>query len=365
MPREYELTSGLINNQQGTPIEPTERRLLRSRGSASAVAARAITHAGTGHRYWGAFPPNVQKQIEGDGKDIYKALYDPPITGMPLTTLDVPVAGRGYNALPFVFDLVNQANNVRTADSTVKLDIRDTLPLDHDGATTVEYLRTVRKRIDRITGDTARSLGLHPIIYFYTRSGTFQPTVFLAVSDFLEELVTTDKLIMFTVHRRSFEEFQIMHKEATSILIKQLGSGARHIPRLRGYYHKILDGLVAGQNLDDIQAGFAGDPNYAFLVAPRPIESPPEPAHNKRTFSRGTKTAAFFETALPKGPRCGLCGALIHRNSVQFDHIVDRRSYGTADISNAQVTHPFCNSVKDHLRRLIPSLATSAPAKVT
>jgi len=50
---------------------------------------------------------------------------------------------------------------------------------------------------------------------------------------------------------------------------------------------------------------------------------------------------------------------------VQFDHIVDRRSHGTADISNAQVTHPFCNSVKDHLRRLIPSLVTSVSKEIS
>lgn len=82
-------------NQQGTPIDPTERKLLQARDSASAIAARAITHAGSGHRYWHAFSSDIQSQIESAGKDIYKALYDPPITGMPVTTLDVPVAGRG------------------------------------------------------------------------------------------------------------------------------------------------------------------------------------------------------------------------------------------------------------------------------
>jgi hypothetical protein len=171
-------------NQQGTPIDPTERRIIRSRESASAIAARSITHAGSGHRYWIGFSGDTQTAIESGGREIYKALYNPPITGMPLTTLDVPVAGKGYNALPFVFDLVNHANNVRAADSTSKKD-DNILPSDSDGALTVEYLKTVRRRAERITGDGPRSLGLHPIVYFYTRSGTFQPTVFLAVSSFV------------------------------------------------------------------------------------------------------------------------------------------------------------------------------------
>jgi hypothetical protein len=348
-------------NQQGTPIDPTERRLLKSRGSASAISARAITHAGSGHRYWSSFSGDIQSQIEGAGKEIYRALYEPPITGMPLTTLDVPAGGRGYNALPFVFDLVNQANNVRIADSTSKADDKERLPIDPDGSMTVEYLRGVRRRIDRITGDSARSLGLHPVVYFYTRGGAFQPSTFLAVSGFLEELATTDRLINFTKHRRVFEEFLILHKEATTLLIKQLGSGARHIPRLREYYNRIFGGLLDGKSIEAIQAQFADDTDFAFLAASRPIEQRREPTAAKRSFNRGTKTAAFFAAALPAGARCRLCGALVHRNSIQIDHIVEKRAGGPTDMSNAQVSHPFCNSIKDHLVGLMgPSLSAAA-----
>lgn len=348
-------------NQQGTPIDPTERRLLRSRNSASAISARAITHAGSGHRYWNSFGADTQAQIETSGRDIYKALYDPPITGMPLTTLDVPVGGRGYNVLPFVFDLVNQANNVRTADSTSKKDDKDALPPDTDGSVTVEYLKGVRRRIDRITGDTPRSLGLHPVVYFYTRSGAFQPSTFLAVSGFLEELASSQNLIKFTEHRRQFEEFLIRHKEATTLLIKQLGSGVRHIPRLREYYNRIFRGLLDNRKLDEIQAQFAVDADFSFLTGPRPKDARLESTAERKSFSRNTKTAAFFEAALPAGARCRLCGALIHKDFVQIDHIAARRDKGAADMSNAQISHPYCNSIKDHLsRQMVASLEASA-----
>ncbi len=345
-------------NQQGTPIDPTERRLLQSRDSASAIAARAITHAGSGHRYWASFSNDIQRKIESSGNEIYKALYEPPITGMPLTTLDVPVGGRGYNALPFVFDLVNQANNVKIPDSSSKADEKALLPPDADGTVTVDYLLGVRQKVDRITGDTARSLGLHPVVYFYTRSGAFQPSTFLAVAGFLEELAKGDKLITFTKHRRLFEDFLIRHKEATTLLIKQLGSGPRHIPRLREYYNRIFRGLTDGKDLDAIQAEFAVDKNFAFLTAPRPATHRPDSTTYKRSFNRNTKTAAFFEAALPAGTRCRLCEALVHRNSVQIDHKVARRENGsTADMSNAQISHPFCNSVKEHL---VPRLDSSS-----
>jgi hypothetical protein len=242
-------------NQQGTAIDPTERRRIQSRESASSIASRSITHAGSGHKYWNSFSGETQSAIETAGKEIYNALYNPPITGMPLTTLDVPVAGKGYNVLPFVFDLVNYANDVKIADSTSKKGETSTkLPKDPDGAMTVQFLREVRKRIDRITGDVSRSLGLHPVVYFYTRSGTFQPTVFLAVSGFMEDLQNRNKLIEFTKYRREFEEFLIAHKEVTTLLIKQLGSGPRHIPRLREYYGLILSGLVAKKNRSQIES---------------------------------------------------------------------------------------------------------------
>ena len=200
-------------NQQGTPIDPTERRLLRSRSSASAISARAITHAGVGHKYWGNFAPNVQVLIESGGQTLHKALYDPPISANALTTLDVPVGGRGYNALPFIFDLVNQANDVKVPDSKkAGKDSQDILPSDNDGKETVRFIGAVKKTIGRITGDGAASLGLHPIVYFYTRSGTFQPTFFLSVAKLVSLLVAMNQLEVFTRHRRCFEEFLIEKK---------------------------------------------------------------------------------------------------------------------------------------------------------
>lgn len=338
-------------NQQGTPIDPTERRLIRARVSPSAIASRSITHAGSGHKYWKEFPAETQSTIEALGKTIHNALYSPPITGNPLTTLDVPVAGKGYNALPFVFDLVNRANNIKIPDSTSKRDDKTELPKDVDGSATIAYLTEVRRRVDRLTGDAPRSLGVHPIVYFYTRSGTFQPTVFLAVSDFLEDLAHRNALIDFTRRRRDFEEFLIVHKEATTLLIKQLGSGDRHIPRMREYYNLLFSELSSGKTRSEIEDKLSKDPSFAFLtkLPAFGIEPHSDNSAGDRKFSRGTKTAAFFAAALPSAVRCVLCGALVHRNSVQFDHKINRRDGGSALQENAQVAHPYCNSIKDHL----------------
>jgi hypothetical protein len=44
-------------NQAPTPIDPTEKRILKARESAVAIATRAINRGGTGHKYWRSFSP--------------------------------------------------------------------------------------------------------------------------------------------------------------------------------------------------------------------------------------------------------------------------------------------------------------------
>ena len=120
------------------------------------------------------FPKIKIDEIEAFGDRIYRALYEPPLGGKPLTTLDVPVAGKGYNALPFVFDLVNYTNEVDVIDTTAKEGvINDKLPIDDNGSETLSYLKKVYKRICGITTDNPQSLGLHPVVYCYTKNGNF------------------------------------------------------------------------------------------------------------------------------------------------------------------------------------------------
>ena len=350
-------------NQQGTPIDPTEKRLLLSRTSANAIAARAITHAGTGHKYWSAYAMDKQKEIESLSAAIHEVLYNPSMGANALTTLDVPVAGRGYNALPFIFDLVNQTNKQKIPDTSRKKVITDTLPRDEDGKVTISFLRTVKKAIGTITGDQSQSLGLHPVVYFYTRSGTFQPSAFLATLMFLDGLETRRRTVEFTKHRRAFEEFLTEHKEAMSLIVHRYGSGERSVPWIAKYYDSILDGLLGGKSLVDIHASFGANSDFMFLVAPRRSGGHPPSTKEKRSFNTNTKTATFFAAALPNGARCALCGALAHRNSLQTDHIILRRNAGPADASNAQISHPYRNSVKDQITGYRRSSDVAAPAQ--
>lgn len=335
-------------NQSPTPIDQTERRILKARQSASAIATRAINRAGSGHRYWGAFNANTRERVETLGRDIYNALYLPPLGGMPIKSSDVPVAGRGYSSLPFLFDLVNLVNAVGVKDSTSSAKALDQLKVDTDGTETITYLETVKRVVDRITTTSPGSLGLHPLVYFYTRGGAFQPIAFLAMIKVLEGFSNNDELDRFTSVRAAVESFLMKHKEAFTLIVKRQGSGARSRPAIEAFLVKVISSFWEGKSEEEVFASIAEDRRFSFIALPQPIRG--GTSASERKFSAATKTAAFVTELISNGVKCGICGALIHRNSMTTDHVVRRTDGGGAHAGNAQVTHPYCNTTYKELR---------------
>jgi hypothetical protein len=223
-------------NQAETPIDPTERQILKARRSPSALAARAITRAGTGHQYWSPFDNQTQERIRDLGRHNYESLYEPPIAEGPVKTIDLPIAGKGYNALPFVFDLVNQTNAVVVPGSKSKLDEDDILGVDEDGSSTIKFLEKVKRTIDRLAGMGSVSLGLHPAVYFYTRSGAFQPAAFLAAAELAGRLTKGTEIGKFISVRKRFEQFIVDNKHHVSLIVHRL----RKRPTKRASYSRLL-----------------------------------------------------------------------------------------------------------------------------
>jgi hypothetical protein len=230
-------------NDAATPLDPTEKRILRSRGSASAVAARAIAHGGSGYPYWAGFPEKTIERVSSLSGKIYSMLYKPPLESGTIDTLDVPVAGRGYSVLPFIFDLINKLNDVKTSDSTRKGQGAALLPIDQTGDETVKYLSVVYQSVSRITGKDATSLGLHPVIYFYTAGGSFTPWSFLAWANIINGLFETKQVNSFCSVRSQLEDFLIGDKWAMSEIVHKNGSGHRSVPWLERKHSAWAAGL--------------------------------------------------------------------------------------------------------------------------
>ena len=142
-------------NQKAVAISPTEISILQGRNKANCIATRAITYAGNGNKYWNKFDSSVQQQIEQLAKEISDLLYLPPLH-TPISTLDVSMAGKNQNNITFNYDLVNY--------STDKLFTND----DNDGRETIEVLKNLKKILQALNSNDDGSLGLHPVIYFYS-----------------------------------------------------------------------------------------------------------------------------------------------------------------------------------------------------
>ena len=110
------------------------------------------------------------------------------------------------------------------------------------------------------------------------------------------------------------------------------------------YYGYLIKQFAAKKTDDDILKSLSEDNDYLFLLPL--IRRPDDPGGEGKRFTRETKTAAFLTAAVEDGVRCTICGALVHKNSMNFDHKVRVREQGTNSLQNVGVSHFWCNSDK-------------------
>lgn len=318
-------------NQSATPIDKTELRLLKARTHPNALAARAIVRSGTGHKYWSRFDQAVRVEIEEQAKAINELLFAPALR-TPIKTLDLPVAGKGYSAqtLPLIFEFVNLA-------STAKQELMN--KPDATGDLTLKSLKDCRRIANRLSGTHPSSLGLHPAVYFYSTTGRYQPTAFLATVSMLRSFEERNYFRQFTSVRERFESFLIRHRVLVNQVTVKYGSGAKGYARLQQLQEFIVERLVEGLHEDALLKTLSEAADFSFL-------QPGEIADMEygKDFSSGAKSAIFLRDAMKDPLRCGICSGLVHRNSISIDHKQRIADGGIGDPENGQLTHPYCNT---------------------
>ena len=330
-------------NQAAQPIDPVERRILQSRTAPNAIAARCIARGGKGHKYWSKFSPEIQQRIEELGSKVHAILFTPPPTE-PIKSLDLPLAGQSYNALPFVFDLIRVCNDLKMPSSENDKTIEKALPSDHDGGETVKFLDNVKKRLEQVSTNDSRSLGFHPIVYYYAKTGNFMPNAFLASLVFAKKLHDESQKNNFINVRERFERYLHDNKDFVSSIITKRGSGARSLHLIADLYWEIFMGMHRNHLDADIFNHLTSQDKFAYL---KQFEAPSPSAGlrpSKKGASKKSKSAAFIREAFQSSPRCPICRGLLHRNSITADHIMRRRDGGDNQSDNLQPTHPYCNS---------------------
>lgn len=338
-------------NLQAVTIDKTELAIIECRRKANALATRSLIRAGTGHKYWSAFPTQIQTDIEKTAREIYDTMFKPQIE-TPLRTLDLPIAGRGYSgeSVKMVFDLVNLLNDVtadmwkektnkRAKKKAEDVAHRRTLLDDEDGSQTLLYLKEVRRVATRIGSNERGSLGLHPVVYFYGANGRFLPMTFLAVAAFVKYLETTDAFFNFTKVRFQFEDFLLVHRDFVNQIGHEIYGGDKRVKATLLMYQILFKELTKGSSGEHIIEQMKSHPELKFLH-----EATPENTEYGKEFSDDTKSAVFLREAIDKSLKCPICNARLHFKSISYDHKDRKQDGGLGIVDNAQLTHPYCNT---------------------
>ncbi|MFS4469812.1 HNH endonuclease [Chryseobacterium sp. T20] len=320
-------------NEQASPINDTEKKLLKSRKKPNSIAARAIIRSGTGHKYWSKFDNENQLEIETLAKDINNLLFTPKLE-TPIKTLDVPLAGKGYSpqTLSLVLDLINITNEIKN-----ETDLDD----DLTGLDTINILKRTKKRLSRITGVHPSSLGLHPAIYFYSSTGRYQVTAFYTILNLMQHLEKkTDGFIKFTNIRSDFENFLVSYKSIVNQTSQKFGSGLKSYRKLTTLFSIIIESLEQKKTEKEILKIINDNTEFNYII-PEKLDYD---SSLRKEFTTEVKSGVFIINALKNPVRCKLCNSLIHKNSISIDHINRKEDGGLGIIDNGQLSHPFCNT---------------------
>ena len=323
-------------NRQAAPIDPTELKLIESRKKPNCIAARAIKHAGKGHKYWSSFSMGMQGEIQKVAYDVYDILFSPKLE-TPIKTLDIPIGGKpdSAQALPLVLDFVNMTNVI---PSDFK-DYYEKKPDDTDGSQTLDVLKKTKKVAQRINSTHPGSLGLHPIVYFYSQDGRYKIASFYATVSFVMELDEKGLLSKFTEVRRRFEKTLIESDYLVQQINRRFRVALKSYPHIRSFFMDIVGLLDKGVTSEDIANTIIQMERYKYLTLQKDFSVVTSPK-----FSSTAKSAAYIRDALSSAPTCKICGGLVHVNAISFDHIQRKREGGLGTVDNAQLSHPYCNS---------------------
>ena len=253
-------TSFFKINQQAAPIDPTELKLLKSRKKPNCIAARAIIRSGKGHKYWSQFSHENQDEIQKLAEEINEILFSPKLE-TPIKTLDIPIGGKLYSprTLPLILEFVNITNKIES-------DFESTLDDDKEGKETIKMLYNTRRVAQRINSMHPSSLGLHPIVYFYSQDGRHKVASFFATVLFVMELKEKNKIDDFIRVRESFESILLEYDFLVQQITRKYRSAEKSYPHIKNYFFKIIGLLNNGIQKDRAISEVISSEDFNYLT---------------------------------------------------------------------------------------------------
>lgn len=236
--------------------------------------------------------------------------------------------------MPLILDFVNIVNDINFSNQQIKD--------DETGEVTIQTLKNVRKVTLRLNSNHPSSLGLHPVVYFYSQEGRHKTASFFAIVDFIMELDKRKKMNDFIDVRGKFEEFILEY----DYLVQQINRKYRYAQKSYRYisifFREIISAFKADKTIDEAINEIISSQDFKYLT----LQKMPQQLidSSAKDFNTSRKSAIYIRDALQNAPRCKICGGLIHRNSISIDHNQRKEDRGLATLDNGQLTHPYCNT---------------------
>lgn len=329
-------TSFFKINSQGTPLDDTEKMLISNRHKPLAISARAILRAGTGHKYWSGFSEDCMKKIERVTHEFNERIFEPEASE-PLKTLELPLGGSvsPVDALGLLIDFLTIAGT-REKDGKLIDEYED----DVDGSATVNVLKNGLQVLNRMAGNQAASLGLHPAVYFYNERGKYSRFLFLGLTAAIQDALRNNDAGFFknfTTARNRVEQFLVDNKSLIGIILQNLSKGQR-VPKMKDLFEFLVGELKDPKKIVKVEDAIVRLGLRGRIVDINSIQTTPD-------ISDDTKSMVYVREAIKTALRCPVCqGILDPKKSVSYDHIEPKRKGGTGDHTNVQLAHPYCNT---------------------
>lgn len=284
---------------------------------------------GLGHKYWSKFDVEQQTEIEELSKELNEMMFLPKLE-TPIKTLDVPMCGKHNNsALPLIYEFVKICNNSTESEED-----------DENGEKTIEFLKQTRKIARLINSNHPSSLGLHPLIYFYAKNGSFRVSAFYAFVTFIIDLDKNNKKNLFIKHRASFEEIYYKNSALVQLITRKYRSSTNAMVQVKKFFMEILYLLEQGIGKEYVIEKIIEKKEYSYL----PNNIAEDDMVETAEFNSKRKSEVFIRDALKSAIKCPICGGYINKNAISIDHISRKQDGGKSNVENGQVTHPYCNT---------------------
>ena len=324
-------------NQSSQPLNKTEIVLLKNRKKPNVLTARAIMNGGKGHNYWEKFDKDKQSQIIILAEELFCALFR-PTPQKPIKSIEkISIGGRlGHaNTLPLIWSFVNIVNNTSNTGN-----IQD----DKAGDDTIKYLTKCKNLIEKMNSNHPASLGLHPVVYFYSSDGRHKTASFYAIIKFLDGLNTKEEKNAFIKVRSKFESILLQYDYLVQQIVKKYRGADKSYIYISNFYRLIISKLNTGNDVADTITQIVQTTDFDFLIIRKEIDADRH-HYESDGFSNSTKSKIFIKNALDSALKCNICKGYIHNSSISFDHVKRKADGGSNSPNNGKLTHPYCNTV--------------------